>query len=185
MSIKRLVADVGGTNTRIGLFDETHGKLERVVGYRNRDFAGLEDIVAAWLEELPCAAPSRACIAVAAPPSGDEVRMVNIGWSFSRRALAQRFGLEQLLWINDFQANAYALPFLDGAGLEPLNVGNPGDHRTLATVGPGTGLGGATLHWIEGRPVVGDGEPGHAGLSPANELELEIFRLLLPEYGDI
>ena len=71
--------------------------------------------------------------------------MINMGWSFSCRELANRFGLEQFLWLNDFQANAHALPYLRSEDLEPVFSGSPGDSKTLATVGPGTGLGGATL----------------------------------------
>jgi glucokinase len=181
----RLVADVGGTNSRIGLFDETEQTIDNIVEYRNADFDCLEDVITRWLEELAAPAPTRGCIAAAAPPSGDQVNMINLGWSFSCRELATRFGLDQFLWLNDFQANAHALPYLGSDDLEPICTGNPGESRILATVGPGTGLGGATLHWIEGTYVASDSEPGHVGLSPATELEIEIFRLLLPDHGDI
>lgn len=185
MSPNRLVADIGGTNSRVALFDETSQTISRVAEFHNRNHAGLEDIMARWLETLDGPAPTHGCIAIAAPPAGDRVDMINIGWSFSCRELAAQFGLEQLLWLNDFQANAHALPFLQSDDLVQISAGDAGDQDTLATVGPGTGLGGATLRWINGRPVASCSEPGHAGLSPGSDLELEIFRLLLPEHGDI
>jgi glucokinase len=52
-------------------------------------------------------------------------------------------------------------------------------------VGPGTGLGGAFLDWFAGIPRSFACEPGHMGLAPGNELELDIFRLLLPRHGNI
>lgn len=185
MNTTRLVADVGGTNSRVGLFDEASKTIDHIVEYRNTDFDGIEEVISRWLERLEAPAPSRACIAAAAPPDGDQITMINAGWSFSCRELADRFGLDQFLWLNDFQANAHALPHLGTADLEQVCAGKPGHSRTLATVGPGTGLGGATLQWVEGKPVAGDGEPGHAGLSPATDLEMEIFKLLLPQHGDI
>lgn len=181
----RLVADVGGTNTRIALFDESSALIEHLGEYRNSEFDGLEAVISRWLEELDAPAPDRACIAAAAPPSGDRVNMINIGWSFSCRELAGRFGLRQFLWLNDFQANAHALPYLGAADLAQISRGDAGANRTLAVVGPGTGLGGATLRQARGVAMVSDSEPGHMGLSPATALELEIFQLLLAQYGNI
>jgi glucokinase len=181
----RLVADVGGTNSRLALFDEARGEFRELAQFSNADFDRFEDVITRWLGTLGEAAPMRACIAAAAPPAGDRVSMVNIGWSFSCRELAARFGFHELAWLNDFQANAHALPHLGAGDVQQLHPGGETPNRTLATVGPGTGLGGATLRWVDGVPIAGEAEPGHAGLSPGSDLELEIFRRLLPDYGDI
>ncbi len=180
-----MVADVGGTNTRLALFDEDSNEFQELAEFRNEDHQSLEHVIEHWLETLESDRPSRACIAAAAPPSGDRINMVNIGWSFSCRELAARFGLSEFAWLNDFQANAHSLPHLGAGDLEQVHAGAQTAHRALATVGPGTGLGGATLHWVGGIPIAGDSEPGHAGLSPGSDLELEIFKLLLPEYDNI
>lgn len=185
MTTTRLIADVGGTNTRIGLFDEDENSLRTVTVFHNRDYASLEDVLQHWLDALDEPAPNRACIAAAAPPSGDLVNMINIGWTFSCSALARRFNLHQFKWLNDFQANAHGLPFLQPEDLDVISTGDAGIHTTLATVGPGTGLGGATLRWVNGKSVACNSEPGHAGLSPGTDLELEIFRMLLPQHGNI
>jgi glucokinase len=185
MNRTRLVADIGGTNSRIGLFDEDSKSIDQIAEYRNSDYDCLEDVISRWLNELDGPAPTRGCIAAAAPPSGDRVNMINLGWSFSCEELAARFGLQQFLWLNDFQANAHALPYLRGDDLQQVSAGCPGQSNTLATVGPGTGLGGATLRWADGIARACDAEPGHTGLSPASDLEIEIFKLLMPEFGDI
>ncbi len=108
----RLVADVGGTNTRIALFDPVVAEFRSLVTYTNREFERLEDIIATWLDSATAAVPEVCCIAVAAPPSADRVVMSNIDWSFSCRELASMFGFRTLLRLNDFEANAYALPHL-------------------------------------------------------------------------
>lgn len=182
---RRLVADVGGTNTRIALYDPTTGEYLGLAQYANRDYGSLADIIAAWLGQLDAQPPAAACIAIAAALRGDAVSMVNIDWSFSRRELAERFQWHGVRWLNDFEANAHALPHLGPAGLAEVYRGAVDARGALATVGPGTGLGGATLRLVHGRPLAIAAEPGHAGLSPGNELELEIFRHLLREHPDI
>ena len=181
----RLVADIGGTNSRLALFDP-HAKVLRAVRtYLNQDYQQFQDIMATWLDALAEPSPTECCLAVAAPPFDDRVAMPNIGWSFSQRALVERFGLTRLRCINDFVGNAYALPHLSTNDLFTLHPGTakPGDK--LATVGPGTGLGGSTLSIIAGLPVACASEPGYMGLAAATELELELFRYLQPRYREM
>ncbi|MAT92594.1 MAG: glucokinase [Halioglobus sp.] len=181
----RLVGDIGGTNTRLALFDPASGELSARRAYNNREHAGLEAIIAAWLDDLPGPVPAQCCLAVAAPPFRDRVRMLNIDWSFSASELAARFGFAQLRCINDFEGNAFALPHLGAAELHALRAGLDPDCRKLAVLGPGTGLGGATLEFCQQTPVACASEPGHMGLAAANELELALFAALLPRHGEV
>jgi len=181
----RMVADVGGTNTRIALFDADKGQFEELRTYNNRDFASLEAIIESWLEDLQAQRPETCCIAVAAPPSTNRVTMVNIDWSFSCTELARRFRFSRVSWLNDFQATAHALPHLTTEDTQLLQAGHPESGGKLATVGPGTGLGGSTLDWLDGKARTTASEPGHMGLSPGTKLELELFRLLMAEHGEI
>ncbi len=184
-TLTRLVADVGGTNTRLALFDPAADELRALVTYDNCDHQQLEDIITHWLQALDEPAPITCCIAAAAPPADDRVVMVNINWSFSCRDLARRFGFATLGWINDFQGIAHALPHLGGADRQLLHAGHPKAQGKLAAMGPGTGLGGATLEIVAGTPLACACEPGHMGLAAATALELEIARLLLPRHGEI
>tara|TARA_R110002049_G_scaffold23490_43_gene82804 strand:- start:6692 stop:7657 length:966 start_codon:yes stop_codon:yes gene_type:complete len=181
----RLVADIGGTNSRLALYDPLADELRSLRTYRNRDFGQFEEIIDAWLGALSEPRPPECCLAVAAPPFDERVTMLNIDWSFSLPELASQFNFDTLRAINDFEANAYALPHLDKHELSVLAQGRAGKGAKLATVGPGTGLGGATLSWIAGVPTASASEPGHMGLTPATELELELFRYLLPRSGEV
>ena len=185
MQPRRMVADIGGTNTRIALFDPETETLRAVTTYINREYPHLEDVIARWLADLEEPAPIACCIAVAAPLSMDRITMVNMDWSFSRGKIAQRFGMQQAGWLNDFQANAHALPHLSGEERRLLHPGKDGASGKLATVGPGTGLGGATLEWAAGLPHACPCEPGHMGLAFATPEELELFRRLAPSGGEI
>jgi len=181
----RLVADVGGTNTRIALYDPANDEYRALNTYRNQDYSNLEQILTHWLNALKEAHPPVCCIAAAAPPSSDRVNMLNIGWSFSCSELARQFGFTQASWLNDFQANAYALPYLQDSERVLLHPGAGRARDKLATMGPGTGLGGACLASLHGVAYANDCEPGHMGLSPANALEMEIFSMLVPRFGEI
>jgi glucokinase len=185
VSATRLVADIGGTNSRLALYDPVSEELRSLRTYINREYVRFEDIVLAWLSALTEGRPVDCCLAVAAPPFGDRVTMLNIDWSFSLAELAKNCGFVRLRGINDFEGNAYALPHLGARDLSVLHAGRITEGSKLAVVGPGTGLGGATLSWVEGSPIANASEPGHMGLSPGSELELALFHYLLPRHSDV
>lgn len=184
-SPSRLVADIGGTNSRLAVFDEGSREYRHLKTYLNCDYDSLAQIIASWRESLDEPPPKRACIAVAAAPGGDQVSMSSTGWEFSRAAIDKQYGFEQSRWLNDFEANAYSLPHLSSADYQALRGGSIDNTQGLAVVGPGTGFGGAALHWANGLPKAHSCEPGHSGLSPANETELEVFRVLLQEHSSL
>ena len=66
-----------------------------------------------------------------------------------------------------------------------MHAGHPPTGAKLATVGPGTGLGGSTLSVVSGVAVAFASEPGHMGLTPATPLELALFQHLQPQYGEV
>jgi glucokinase len=177
----RVVADVGGTNTRIAIYDRAADVFLHRVNYHNRDFNQFSDLLTQWQAGLGDLKPRQGCIAIAAPLVDDYITMVNRAWAFSREDITRHLRLEQLTWLNDFESNAHALPFLKPTQLESLHHSDNPLTGPLATIGPGTGLGGATVN----SGQVQAGEPGHAGLSPANELELALFKELLRQYEDI
>jgi len=182
---KRMIADVGGTNTRVALFDPDSGEISGLTTFINRHYSSLDNIIAEWMADLTEAAPTQACIAIAAPPSADIVTMANIDWSFSCSALAEKFGFGKFRRINDFEANAFALPHLADGDRKLLHPGGATHSAKLAVIGPGTGLGGATLETVASMSHVCPCEPGYMSISPANELEVEIFRTLLRHYPQI
>ncbi|MFT7264037.1 MAG: glucokinase [Halioglobus sp.] len=181
----RMVADVGGTNTRIALYDPKTDQFLGLKTYINRDYPEFEQIIESWLGSQKEDRPTHGCIAVAAAPSNDLVTMLNMDWSFSCSQLASRCGFTSFKWVNDFAAIAHALSHLKPQDRHLLHPGQQHQHQKWAAVGPGTGLGGATLEIADGGTHVGAAEPGYTGLSPGSKLELELFELLLSSYPTI
>ena len=178
-----LIADVGGTNTRCAIA-HAGGVVENVETFRNREFPGLDRLLGSYLGMLPPGQrPEEAVLAIAAPIRGDDIRMVNINWTFSVSDLARRLSLKRVIPLNDFAAQAYALPVLGPADLLQVGGGEAVDDAPKVVVGPGTGLGTAGLVRIAGRWHAITGEGGHVTMAPSNEREARIMALGRERFG--
>jgi glucokinase len=170
-----LVGDIGGTNARFGLV-APDGELLHSRVLADADYPGIADAITAYLADrggLP--RPARGAIAIASPVTGDEIRMTNHPWAFSISGLQKQLGFEQLLVINDFTAQALALPHLkDGdkfaVGGGKVSVGYP-----IGVLGPGSGLGVSGLISTGERWVPLTGEGGHATMPPITDRESAVL----------
>ena len=178
-----LVADVGGTNTRCAIA-RPGGSVDSIETFHNRDFSGLDGLLRAYLGALPPGQrPDEAVLAIAAPIRGDEIRMVNINWVFSVAGLARALDLKRVTPLNDFAAQAYALPVLRPDDLRQVGGGKAVSGAPKVVVGPGTGLGTAGLVRIAGRWHAITGEGGHVTMAPSDEREARIVALGRERYG--
>jgi glucokinase len=108
----------------------------------------------------------RLSLAVAGPVDDDHVSLSNNDMSFSKRGLVRQYQLAELTVVNDFTAQAMAVPYLDPAHLKTLRSGIAYDNTPILVLGPGTGMGFSTLvPTVSGwRPLETEG--GNIGLSP-------------------
>jgi glucokinase len=166
-----LVGDIGGTNARFGLV-EPDGSLLHSSVLADADYRGLGEAIEAYLAErggLP--RPRQAAIAVASPIAGDAVRMTNHNWAFSISELRSRLGFERLEVINDFTAQALALPHLGPGDKIAVGGGEAQPSTPIGVLGPGSGLGVSGLIPVGQRWVPLSGEGGHATMAPVTERE--------------
>ena len=179
-----LVGDVGGTTVRFGLVGST-GAVERSAAGKCRDHPGLAEAVEAYLAGAGQGArPRRAALAVASPITDDRVTLTNHPWSFSIRALRERFGFESLAVVNDFTAVARGIPHLGAGDLLQIGGGRPVAGTAIAVLGPGTGLGVSGLVPTgDGGWGVLEGEGGHATLAAANAREARALAEIAREFG--
>src|SRR6187455_2720743 len=113
-----LVADIGGTNSRVG-FAEPGGRPQRILSVANDSVDGPEGVLARALEGL-AAPPRLAVLALAAPVAGDEIALTNRDWVVRPKELAARFGIAKVHAVNDFEALAFALPTFSASDLQPI-----------------------------------------------------------------
>jgi glucokinase len=172
-----LAGDIGGTHTRLALFDgDPHEPLALTI-YPSRTHAGLEEIVAAFLAEHP-ADLDRACFDVAGPVSNGRVKTTNLPWMVDAKRLADRIGLRSVELVNDLVAAAYGVAELTTADLETLNSGDPSIGGTLAVIAAGTGLGEAGLIWDGARYHALASEGSHSDFGPRSRLQADLYSCL-------
>ena len=180
-----LLADVGGTRSRFCLWSAGSG-FAGARAFANAEFASLEQAAAAYLREAG-GRVGAAAIAVAGPVEGDAVALTNLAWPFSAAALRGALGLDRLRVVNDFAAAAAGVAALGAAEWADVRGGRaaPGGGGVSLVLGPGTGLGVAT--------VVRDGEAdrilptegGHAGFAPFDAQSLALYEAGRERWGRV
>ncbi len=178
-----LLADIGGSNSRFAL-GRSGGRPEQISIIRNDTVPDLESAIARYLAETG-AHPLAAILAVAGPIDGEEVKLTNRDWHFRRPELAARFGFAQLRVVNDFEAVAWGLPWLNSGDVRTLGMPLAPRNGVKIVLGPGTGLGVAALIPSDGRWHVVASEGGHASFGPQGDDEIEVFKALRRECGRI
>ncbi|NJL96199.1 MAG: glucokinase, partial [Anaerolineae bacterium] len=180
-----IAADVGGTKTLLGLYDAAQGRRPLVTRtYRSAGFAHLEDIVEAFRHDTNHPTITNAVFGIPGPVFQGEVHATNLPWVIRVQDLHDATGIPNLTLLNDLEAAAYGVPFLDGDDLLQLNEVpvQPGNKVIIA---PGTGLGEAILIYSEGRYHAVATEGGHVDFAPRNLFEIELLRYLLGKFGHV
>lgn len=123
--------------------------------------------------------------AVATPVESDRIKLTNSPWAFSIEETRRALGLERLEVINDFVAQALAVPGLGETERITLGGGTPAKGRPIAVIGAGTGLGVAALLPVSTgwRPVPSEG--GHASFAPHDEVEAAVLARLWQRFGQV
>lgn len=180
-----LAGDVGGTHTRIALFEENAGPLKMRVEcvYPSRDHKGLNEILSLFLSSQQ-ATINLACFGVAGPVLHNQVSTPNLPWQVDGRQLAQQIGIKSVWLINDLQAHASGVDDLAPADLIALNQIDRGPGNA-ALIAAGTGLGEAGIYWDGVRRWPFPCEGGHADFAPRNDLEIALLQYLLKKFGHV
>ena len=170
-----LIADIGGTNARFSIVVDAFAEPKAFEPIRTRDFKTLDDAIQAHVLDQTSLMPRSAVLAVAGPVDGDEVDLTNNDWIVRPRRMIADLGFDEIVIVNDYEAQALAVVALEDSHLRQIGAGDrdPAAHRVV--IGPGTGLGVAGLvhaahTWI---PVAGEG--GHVDLGPQTARDLEVF----------
>jgi glucokinase len=179
------VADIGATNTRLGLA-EPSGAVTRVRVFATDDAPDLGELIETYLAaEARAKRPSQAVLAIAAPITGDEVTLTNFPWRFSVEGLRTRLGLDSLRIVNDFVANALAVPHLGGGDTAQVGTGAPVAGAPVAVIGPGSGLGVSGLVFDNGRALPIQSEGGHATMAAADAREAAVLDLMRKRFDHV
>lgn len=181
-----LAGDIGGTNTRLALFEGTPAKPRAVVIdiYPSAEHNGFREIVAKFRANYrhPIQA---ACFGVAGPVLDGKSLPSNLPWIVDSAELAADLGLKSVRLANDLEVNAYGIAVLGPDDLVTLNRGTPHASGNRVLIAAGTGLGEAGLFadGEEYKPWACEG--GHTDFAPRNETEIALLQYLLKQFEHV
>jgi glucokinase len=183
-NVYSLVADIGGTNTRVALADGRQVLGQTIRRYRNADFPGLETVLRRYIADEDDVDPIAACVAVAGPVRDGCATMTNLDWTIDKPTLARATHAETVAILNDLQAQGHALGFLDPANIRTIIAGPEAlEDSTKLVIGIGTGFNAAPVFDIDGGRFVAASESGHANLPIRTEAELRLCRYVSTAHG--
>jgi glucokinase len=169
-----LVGDIGGTNSRFGLVEPGSIVVRDIEALKNNNFGTLEEAIAQYVKTRGLKALAAAAIAVAGPTEGEVISLTNRDWSFTRDSLRKAANARHFRLLNDFEALALSLPHLAGDDIVQVGGETPPRPAVKIVLGPGTGLGMATLAPLPtGGWMALPGEVGHITLPVQTQEEFD------------
>ena len=180
----RLVADIGGTNARFAL-ETAPQVIEKAEVLPCQDYDTIVDAAKTYLERAGSPKVLHAAFAIANPILGDWVQMTNHHWSFSIETTRQSLGLETLILLNDFTAQALAITQTKREDLVQVGGKELVENAPKAVIGPGTGLGVSGLVPSKAGWVPLSGEGGHVSFPPFDDAEVMIWQYAKKKYGHV
>lgn len=179
-----LVADIGGTNTRVALADGPRVLSETIKRYANKDFAGLEPVLQKYIADEGGVDPIATCVAVAGPVQDGQATMTNLDWAMTEQSLGDATKAETVAILNDLQAQGHAVGYIAADNLDIVSPGKaaPTSAQKLV-VGVGTGFNTAPVIEAPGGRVVPASESGHATLPTRSDKQCNLSRFVSKAHG--
>lgn len=160
-----IVADVGGTNTRVAIARDGQVLPDSIRKFANADHDSLTDILSAYRNSHDTAMFEQAAVAIAGPVRDGEGRLTNLDWAIDCASLTQATGAPDAHVLNDLQAQAHAIGALDPAKVEVIRAGQTASPEAAQlVVGIGTGFNSAASYHTKAGRLVPPAESGHATL---------------------
>ncbi|MEP7221571.1 MAG: glucokinase [Novosphingobium sp.] len=176
--------DIGGTHARFALAligaDGTIALAEPVT-LRTKDHVSFQTAWEHFASLNASPLPRAVAIAVAGPVGGELIRFTNNPWTLQPALLPDQLGVDAVTLINDFGAVGHAVARAPDSDF--IRLAGPDDALpaagTISVVGPGTGLGVASI-WRDGAGAyrVQATEGGHIGYAPLDGIEDQILARL-------
>lgn len=187
-----LAGDIGGTNSRLALVEQSD-KSRQVIDEENflsADYDGLIPVIDAFLSRQgKTVAIDAVCLAIAGPVVSGVATVTNLPWKITEAELSEHLQTPRVKLINDFVAAAYGVaecPKSEMLLLQPGDVlENEQAYSDAVVVGAGTGFGAAHLVYIDGYYKVYPSETGHRGFSPGSPIQIRLLEWLQKKHSHV
>jgi glucokinase len=176
-----LAGDIGGTNTRLALYQVTPDSPPRPClqeTYPSQSYVSIEAVLQRFLTHTSGREIECACFGIAGPVIDQVCETTNLPWRVSARLINDQFNFKLTRLINDLEANAWGIDTLERKDLLILNQGAEKAQGNRSIIAAGTGLGEAGLYWDGERHHPFPSEGGHSDFSPSTPLEFGLYQSL-------
>jgi glucokinase len=176
-----ILADIGGTNTRVALARGTTVLAETIRRFPNADYkARGQDIAQILRDYLDQAGTSvtGVCVAAAGPVQDGVATMTNLDWVMDAAKLTRATGAAHCAILNDLQAQGHALGHVAPQHLNRIVDGPEVPKGAMLVVGLGTGVNAAPVHGTGPSRIVAPSECGHVNMPVRSEEDLALMRFI-------
>jgi glucokinase len=183
-NVYSLVADIGGTNTRVALAKGRVLVTDTIRRYSNADYPGLETVLRRYISDEGGVDARAACVAVAGPVRDGRATMTNLDWTMDKDTLRRATGAEVVDILNDLQAQGHALGHLDAASIRsiiPFPDAAPDAARLV--IGVGTGFNIAPVFETGAGRFVPPSESGHVNLPIRSDADSRLCAFIATAHG--
>ncbi|MFN3724254.1 MAG: ROK family protein [Paracoccaceae bacterium] len=185
-----LLADIGGTNTRVALAEGTQVLEHSVARFANAEYQARGQDIAHILSDYLAVkgqTVSGVCVAAAGPVQDGVANMTNLHWVIDADKLRGATGATRTAILNDLQAQGQALGHITPTKLRRV-IDGPQAPGTMLVVGLGTGVNAAPVHGTGATRLVPASECGHVNMPVRSEEDLALMRFvesLLATRGEV
>ncbi len=176
-----LLADIGGTNTRVALADGTDVRLGSIRRFPNADYMARGQDIAHVLQDYLAqtgAAVTGVCVAAAGPVQDGVATMTNLDWVMDAAKLSAATGARKVAILNDLQAQGQALGHIPAENLRTVIDGPVKPGAAMLVVGLGTGVNAAPVHSGTPGRVVPPSECGHVNMPVRTDEDFRLARFI-------
>lgn len=175
-----ILADIGGTNTRVALADGTRVRLDSIRRFSNAEYQArgqdIADVLRDYLDQTG-ATVSGVCVAAAGPVQDGVATMTNLAWVIDSAKLTGATGAVRVAILNDLQAQGQALGHIAPENLRTV-IDGPSATGSMLVVGLGTGVNAAPVHPAPKGRVVPPSECGHVNMPIRTEEDFQLARFI-------
>ncbi len=175
-----ILADIGGTNTRVALAEGREVRIDSIRRFPNGDYQAqgkdIAHVLRDYLDQTG-AQVTGVCVAAAGPVQNGVATMTNLDWVIDGAKLTAATGASRVAILNDLQAQGQALGHIPAANLRTVIPG-PVTHGPMLVVGLGTGVNAAPVHPGPQGRVVPPSECGHVNMPVRSEEDFLLARFI-------
>ncbi|HMS96537.1 MAG TPA: ROK family protein [Tabrizicola sp.] len=176
-----IVADIGGTNTRVALAEGTTLRHDSIRRFSNAEYQSRGQDIAHVLKDYLVqagASVSGVCVAAAGPVQDGIATMTNLDWVIDGTKLTRATGAARVAILNDLQAQGQALGHIQADKLRCVLEGPFRKGGSMLVVGLGTGVNAAPAHPGRLGLLVPPSECGHVNMPVRTDEDFRLLRFM-------